>query len=101
MKITFGKIKHNLRAYLALARRLHQDRRVPKASRILLSAALVYFFSPIDLIPDFLPVIGHLDDLLIVPLLVFIAIKLIPAEVFWENYHQAFHYQGVPEPQRK
>jgi uncharacterized membrane protein YkvA (DUF1232 family) len=40
--------------------------------------------SPIDLIPDFIPVIGHLDDLVVVPLLVYAALKLIPKEVIAE-----------------
>ena len=54
-------------------------------------AALVvaYAFSPIDLVPDFIPVLGYLDDLLLVPLGIFLALKLIPAEVMVESREKA------------
>jgi uncharacterized membrane protein YkvA (DUF1232 family) len=44
------------------------------------------FYSPIDLIPDFIPVIGYLDDIIIVPVLLYIAIKSVPKDVYIENY---------------
>ncbi len=53
----------------------------PRTSKFLLGAAVAYALSPIDLIPDFIPVIGHLDDLIIVPLLIWIAVRLIPENV--------------------
>jgi uncharacterized membrane protein YkvA (DUF1232 family) len=90
MKIFFRKIIKDLKNYIALAKLLKDDKRVPKTSKILLALAVGYFLLPIDLIPDFIPVIGHLDDLIIVPTLIFIAIKLIPREVFDENYKQVF-----------
>lgn len=45
---------------------------------------LVYALSPVDLIPDFIPILGYLDDLVILPVLAYITIKLIPKKV-WEN----------------
>jgi uncharacterized membrane protein YkvA (DUF1232 family) len=48
----------------------------------LLGAALTYLALPFDLIPDFLPVIGHLDDVLIVPGLIFLALRLVPSEIY-------------------
>ncbi len=55
--------------------------KTPWLSRILLGAATAYFVSPIDLIPDVIPVLGQLDDLLIVPGLIYLAFRLVPAEV--------------------
>lgn len=85
------RIKNNIRKYVTLAKNLRNDARVPKTSKILLTAAVIYFFLPIDLIPDFIPIIGHLDDLIIVPSLIAIAIALIPKEVFQENYNKVFN----------
>ena len=53
----------------------------PRAARWILAAAVAYALSPIDLIPDFIPVVGYLDDLTIVPLLLFIGWKLVPRKV--------------------
>ena len=53
-------------------------------ARGVLGLALAYLLSPIDLIPDFIPVLGHLDDVLIVPALVALALRLIPKEVITE-----------------
>jgi uncharacterized membrane protein YkvA (DUF1232 family) len=52
----------------------------------LLWVAIGYALSPIDLIPDFIPVIGYLDDIVILPILLYIAIKSVPKDVFIENY---------------
>jgi len=60
---------------------LRKDGRVPKRAKWLLGLAIAYALSPVDLIPDFIPLIGYLDDVIIVPLLVMLALKMIPKEL--------------------
>lgn len=62
-----------------------QDPRTPWHARFVAIAVAAYALSPIDLIPDFIPVIGYLDDLIIVPLGIWLAISLIPADVMAEH----------------
>lgn len=59
----------------------YKDIRTPLEAKILIGITVGYLLSPIDLIPDFIPVIGLLDDLIIVPVLISASIKLIPAIV--------------------
>lgn len=58
-----------------------RDPRVPWYAKAVSAAVAAYALSPIDLIPDFIPVLGYLDDLLIVPLGIWTAVKLIPEPV--------------------
>lgn len=57
------------------------DRRTPRSAKLLAALTVTYLLSPIDLIPDFIPVLGLLDDLIIVPLLITATLKLIPQYV--------------------
>ncbi len=77
-------------AALYLARK---DRRIPRRSKILIALALGYALSPIDLIPDFIPLLGQLDDLLIIPALIALALKSIPKEVLDEYREKAQQVQ--------
>ncbi len=61
-----------------------KDRRVPWYARLFVICVVAYAFSPLDLIPDFIPVLGYLDDLVLVPLGIIVARKMIPAEVMVE-----------------
>ena len=61
-----------------------RDPRVPWYARALLVAIVAYALSPIDLIPDFIPVLGYLDDLVIIPLGALLALKMIPGAVMAE-----------------
>jgi uncharacterized membrane protein YkvA (DUF1232 family) len=63
--------------------------RTPRVSKVLLGAALAYAASPIDLIPDFIPVIGHLDDAVVLSLLVWLAFRWIPRGVVDECRQEA------------
>ncbi len=68
------KIKQELRYYHALA----TDKRTPKMAKWCLIAALAYLAMPFDLIPDFIPILGQLDDIVIVLGLIWLGTKLIP-----------------------
>ncbi len=58
-----------------------KDRRTPLLAKILIGISVSYALSPIDLIPDFVPVLGYVDDLILLPGLIALAIKMIPEEV--------------------
>ncbi|MCK5346011.1 MAG: DUF1232 domain-containing protein [Candidatus Heimdallarchaeota archaeon] len=60
---------------------VYKDSRVSWWKRLFLGIVIGYAVSPIDLIPDFIPVIGYLDDLILVPIGISVALKLIPKEV--------------------
>ena len=66
-----------------------RDPRVPWYAKALAAAVVAYAFSPIDLIPDFIPVVGYLDDLVLVPLGVFAVRAMIPAAVLAECRERA------------
>lgn len=61
-----------------------RDPRVPLSAKIAAGAVAAYALSPVDLIPDFIPVLGYLDDLLIVPLGILLAIRMVPADLMAE-----------------
>ncbi len=60
------------------------DARTPRLAKAVALAVAAYALSPIDLIPDFVPVLGYLDDLIIVPLGIMLAVRLIPVELMAE-----------------
>jgi uncharacterized membrane protein YkvA (DUF1232 family) len=78
---------------LQLYRSILANPRTPKLTKVLLGSAVAYTVSPIDLIPDFIPVLGHLDDVIIVPALVYLALKTIPRSLL-EEHKQAISYRG-------
>jgi uncharacterized membrane protein YkvA (DUF1232 family) len=59
----------------------YRDPRTPWYARAFSALVVAYLFSPIDLIPDFIPILGYLDDLILVPLGITLALKMIPPEV--------------------
>ena len=65
--------------------------RTPRLAQVLLGAAIAYAVSPIDLIPDFIPVVGHLDDVIVLPVLIWLALRLIPTDVIAECKLQQLH----------
>ena len=77
-----------------------RDPRTPIAAKLLAGAVAAYAFSPIDLIPDFIPVLGLLDDLLIVPLGVWAVLKLVPAPLLAEYREEAARLAERPISRR-
>ncbi len=67
----------------------YRDPRVPWYGRLWAAVVVAYAFSPIDLIPDPIPVLGYVDDLILIPLGIWIALRMIPAEVMAESRQKA------------
>ena len=61
-----------------------RDPRTPLAAKLVAGAVAAYALSPIDLIPDFIPVLGYLDDLLLLPAGIWLAVRLVPGELLAE-----------------
>ncbi len=74
IKSLVSRFKNEVRVY----RRVITHPRCPRLARICLGAAVVYALSPIDIIPDFIPVLGYLDDAIILPALVYVALRSLP-----------------------
>ena len=78
-----------LKALLLTLWLLSRDARTPRAAKVAALVTLAYALSPIDLIPDFIPVIGFLDDVLLVPLGVLLTLKLTPAALLADCRQEA------------
>jgi len=66
-----------------------KDPRTPWYARLFAVAVVAYAFSPIDLIPDFIPILGHLDDLIIIPVGISITLRMIPPNILAECQEKA------------
>jgi uncharacterized membrane protein YkvA (DUF1232 family) len=77
-----------------------RDPRTPWYAKLLAAGVVVYAVSPIDLIPDFIPVLGFLDDLVIVPLGAALAIRMVPREVMADCREKARSATGTGAPRR-
>jgi uncharacterized membrane protein YkvA (DUF1232 family) len=75
-----------LPACVTTARRLRGDPRVPRRAKLAVAFAAVWVISPIDLIPEFLPVIGPLDDVVVIALALRYAARQVPREVLFEAW---------------
>ncbi len=73
------------RAKVRLAWRLLRDRRMPVLVKAVIPALVAYLLMPLDIIPDFIPVIGQLDDLLLIALAVGLIVRFTPIEVLEEH----------------
>jgi len=73
-----------LKLYISALYLAYKRKDVPLFAKILILITVGYALSPIDLIPDFIPVLGYLDDLIILPFLIYLSIKFIPKEILVE-----------------
>ena len=85
MKVRAKKLKTDIPAlFLAL-----KDGDTPMIAKIFAGITVTYALSPIDLVPDFIPVLGYLDDVILLPMLVALTIKFMPSDVLEKNRRQA------------
>ena len=76
----------------------YKDPRVPWYAKVLAACVVGYAFSPIDLIPDFIPIVGYLDDLVLVPLGIALSLKMIPKTVLDECRQKAGEFLSQDRP---
>lgn len=106
MKISLKDCARKLKSDIPAIFLTLKDKETPVSAKILAAITVAYALSPIDLIPDFIPVLGYLDDVLILPALAALTIKLIPkekleqyrteAEGMWKNGKPKKWYYAIP-----
>jgi uncharacterized membrane protein YkvA (DUF1232 family) len=79
----------------------YKDRRTPWYAKIFAALVVGYAFSPIDLIPDPIPILGYLDDLVLIPLGAYVAVKMIPLQVMTESRQKASELMAQGKPVNK
>jgi len=93
-KAAARRLKREIQA-IAMA---YRDPRVPWCARLFAGLVVAYAFSPIDLIPDPIPILGYLDDLVLLPLGVWLALRMIPAEVMAECRERVQQQEQAGKP---
>lgn len=84
LKLLGKKVKREVKVYQLV----FKDPKTPGIAKFFLGLTIAYALSPIDLIPDFIPIIGYLDDAIILPFLFFIALRFIPKEIIEKHRKQ-------------
>lgn len=92
LKIWAGRITHDIKVVWLAAR----DPRVPPFAKLLAGAVAAYVLSPVDLIPDFIPVLGYLDDLILAPLGILAVLAMIPRDVLEDLRKRAGEHGDQP-----
>ena len=85
LKARANSLKREIHAPYLAAR----DSRTPWYAKAVIACVVAYALSPIDLIPDFIPVLGYLDDLVLLPLGIYLALKLMPVDVLMDARRRA------------
>jgi uncharacterized membrane protein YkvA (DUF1232 family) len=87
----FKRLARLFKSELAVYKLVLKDSKTPLSGKLFLALAVGYALLPFDLIPDFIPILGQLDDAIIVPLLVILALKVIPKEIIDEHRKQVYN----------
>src|SRR4030095_12887408 len=82
------ELAESFKRELTVYRRVLADPRTPVSAKIFLGLAIAYLCMPFDLIPHFIPVLGHLDDVVIVPALAYLALRFVPRELVADHRRQ-------------
>ncbi|MEW6544601.1 MAG: YkvA family protein [Nitrospirota bacterium] len=93
-----GQSGREIKREAAVYQLVLRDPRTPRLARWLLAGAIGYAALPFDLIPDFIPIIGHLDDVVIVPGLLALALKMIPPQVVEDCRARSCGGPSAPPP---
>jgi uncharacterized membrane protein YkvA (DUF1232 family) len=98
IRMAFERSKQMARLFkreLIIYQRVLKDERTPARAKIFLGLAVGYLCMPFDLIPDSIPMVGHLDDAVIIPALVFVALRSVPREIVSEHREQVAREQAI------
>ena len=85
---------------IVLLRRLLGDERVPRRAKVALALLVPYLLMPIDLIPDFIPVLGYLDEVILLPIAIALVIRMIPDPLMTEFREEARRLSERPVSRR-
>lgn len=85
LKEKANKLKQNISAIYIATKNTH----TPIIAKIFAGMTVAYALSPIDIVPDFIPVLGYLDDIILLPIFIWISIKLIPKEIMEQSKNEA------------
>lgn len=73
----------------------NRDRRTPTSTRLITGLAIVYLFSPVDIVPDVLPLMGWVDDLFVTPFLISLALRTVPLDVLADAKMRIRRMKGI------
>ena len=77
-----------------------KDKETPRLAKILAAITVAYALSPIDLIPDFVPVLGYLDDVILLPILIALTLRFIPQDILDRNRREAENMWNDGKPKK-